>query len=161
MSVPEGQLAAQCDTPQRRACLPARHVSNPHLVRPAAIRTPRKTSCPGILQTPRAQRVARPRPDETRVETSFMFVGNLELSGWQAGQVPIFLEWFPEKLDRRSEFKFFESGMEYTVGRARTCDIYLQGLEPGSGISSTHLKIKVCCSGGRRLMVDGSCPWTC
>src|SRR5271154_4689844 len=76
-------------------------------------------------------------------ETDFKFVGSIEQYGWKAGQVPLLLEWFPEKLDRRSPLKFFESGKEYLIGRDPSCDIYFQNCEPDSGISGKHLKIKV------------------
>lgn len=76
-------------------------------------------------------------------DTEFKYVGCIEQFGWKAGQVPLFLEWYPEKLDRRSSLKFFESGREYTIGRSPSCDIFLQNSEPDFGISAQHLKIKV------------------
>jgi hypothetical protein len=89
--------------------------------------------------SPRKERVAgRLAPD-----TDFKNVGSIEKFGWKQGQVPLVLEWFPEKLDRRSVWKFFENGREYVVGRDATCDIFFQNAEPDSGISSKHLKIKV------------------
>jgi hypothetical protein len=53
------------------------------------------------------------------------------------------LEWFPEKLDRRSSLKFFESGREYTMGRSPNCNFFFTNTEVDSGISALHLKIKV------------------
>lgn len=78
-----------------------------------------------------------------KADTEFKYVGSIEQYGWKSGQVPLFLEWYPEKLDRRSNLKFFESGREYTVGRSPSCDIFFQNSEPDSGISAQHLKIKV------------------
>ena len=82
--------------------------------------------------------LSRGQPD-----TEFKFVGSIEQFGWKAGQVPLFLEWYPEKLDRRSTLKFFESGREYAIGRSPSCDIFFQNSDPDSGISAQHLKIKV------------------
>ena len=76
-------------------------------------------------------------------DTEFKYVGSIEQYGWKAGQVPLFLEWYPEKLDRRSTLKFFESGREYVIGRSPSCDIFFQNSEPDSGISAQHLKLKV------------------
>jgi len=83
--------------------------------------------------------------------TEFAYVGSIQEYGWKPGQVPLFLEWYPEKLDRRSTLKFFESGREYVFGRAPTCDIFFQNAEADSGISAKHLKIKV-------LSSPPSCP---
>jgi len=91
--------------------------------------------------SPRRERVAGRLAREP--DTDFKYVGSIEEFGWKQGQIPLFLEWFPEKLDRRSVLKFFESGREYIIGRAPNCDIYFQNAEPDSGISSQHLKIKV------------------
>ena len=83
------------------------------------------------------------RPNGEASSTEFTYVGSMERGGWKAGQVPLILEWYPEKLDRRSTHKFFESGREYVIGRSPACDIYFQNAEPDSGISAQHLKIKV------------------
>jgi len=90
-------------------------------------------------------------------DTDFKYVGSIEECGWKPGQVPLFLEWYPKKLDRRGMLKFFESGREYVVGRASTCDIYFQNAEPDSGISSEHLKIKVYLISATRLTFRPSC----
>jgi len=75
--------------------------------------------------------------------TDFEYVGSIEGSGWKPGHVPLFLEWYPENLDRRSVCKFFESGRKYTVGRSPACDFYFPNCEYDSGISGNHLTIKV------------------
>ena len=100
---------------------------------------------------PRASLITTPSRRDERVparyapeaDTEFKYVGSIEQYGWKQGQVPLFLEWYPEKLDRRSSLKFFESGREYVIGRAPTCDIFLKNSDVESGISAQHLKIKV------------------
>lgn len=102
-------------------------------------------------QQPRASLIATPSRRDGRVsaryapeaDTEFKYVGSIEQYGWKPGQVPLFLEWYPEKLDRRSSRKFFESGKEYIIGRAPTCDIFFQNSDAESGISGQHLTIKV------------------
>jgi hypothetical protein len=83
------------------------------------------------------------RPHREEPDTGFYYHGSIEQYGWKPGQVPLFLEWYPEKLDRRSSLKFFENGKEYIIGRSNTCDIFFQNSEHDSGISAQHLKIKV------------------
>jgi FHA domain len=88
------------------------------------------------------------RPHREVPDTGFYYHGSIEQYGWKPGQVPLFLEWYPEKLDRRSKTKFFESGKEYIIGRSPSCDIFFQNSEHDSGISAQHLKIKVLCPWG-------------
>ena len=76
-------------------------------------------------------------------DTNFKYVGSIEQYGWKPGQIPLFLHWYPEKLDRRSALKFFENGEEYTFGLSRRCDFFFENCEPDCGISAQHLKIKV------------------
>ena len=130
---------------RHKSCLLNRNRSAPNAssgVHPGAIRTPRHFSCPSAIMSPsspRRERVAgRLKPD-----TDFKYVGSIEGSGWKRGQVPLVLEWYPEKLDRRSMLKFLESGREYVVGLDPICDIFFQTTDPDSGISGQHLKIKV------------------
>jgi hypothetical protein len=83
------------------------------------------------------------RPHREEPDTGFYYHGSNEEIGWKPGHVPLFLEWYPEKLDRRSTLKFFEYGKEYIIGRSPQCDIFFQNSEHDSGISAQHLKIKV------------------
>ena len=77
------------------------------------------------------------------LQTQFTYMGSAEQRGWESGHVPLFLKWFPENLDRRSNFKFFQSGREYSMGRSPNCDFFFKNTEEDSGISELHLKIKV------------------
>src|SRR5579859_2569124 len=83
-------------------------------------------------------------------DTGFQYHVNPEKYGWKPGQVPLFLEWYPEKLDRRSHLKFFESGKEYLMGRSPACDFFFPNSEPDSKISGQHLKLKVLSASGHR-----------
>lgn len=129
----------------RSAVLPRCQSSNnttqahPHAQRASPHQSPRPR--PNIIHSPtnRDARVSR-QPTE---DTDFKYIGSIEQYGWKAGQVPLFLEWYPEKLDRRSSLKFFENGKEYIFGRSPACDIFFQNCESDSGISAQHLKIKV------------------
>jgi len=137
---------------RHKSCLLNRNPPGPNIssgVRPGAIRTPRHSSCPSAIMSPsspRRERVAgRLTPD-----TDFKYVGSIEESGWEPGQVPLFLHWYPAKLDRRSMLKFLESGREYILGLDPICDIFFQTTDPNSGISGQHLKLKVCFNSGSR-----------
>jgi hypothetical protein len=129
----------------RSAVLPRRQSSNnttqahPYAQRASPHQSPRPR--PSIITSPtnRDARISRQRTEDT----DFKYIGSIEQYGWKAGQVPLFLEWYPEKLDRRSTLKFFENGKEYVIGRSPACDIFFQNSEPDSGISAQHLKIKV------------------
>ena len=128
----------------RSAVLPRRQSSNPTIqAHPYAQRSPQ------LSHRPRPSIISSPNRNSARVsrtpteDTDFKYVGSIEQYGWKQGQVPLFLEWYPEKLDRRSTLKFFESGREYVIGRSPVCDIFFQNSEPDSGISAQHLKIKV------------------
>ena len=118
-------------------------------------------------QLPRASLIATPSRRNERVQTrytpeadtEFKYVGSIEQYGWKPGQVPLFLEWYPEKLDRRSSLKFFESGKEYVIGRAPSCDIFFQNPDAESGISGQHLKIKVPPLSRGWLIVDCFGAW--
>ena len=146
------------------ACIGSHSPSIPsissHVHRYAQHRAPRRPHHPAIPSSPssREERVAshltRGQPD-----TEFKYVGSIEQYGWKAGQVPLFLEWYPEKLDRRSSLKFFESGREYAIGRSPSCDIFFQNSEPDSGISAQHLKIKVFILSRFVLIEDCLGPW--
>jgi len=100
---------------------------------------------PAVFATPsnRGARVAAAPVRTAQPDTQFKYMGSAEQRGWEPGQVPLFLEWFPEKLDRRSSLKFFESGREYTMGRSPKCNLFFTNTEVDSGISALHLKIKV------------------
>ena len=109
-------------------------------------------------QHPRAPLITSPSGQDERVQTryynpeadtDFKFVGSIEEKGWKPGQVPLRIEWYPEKLDRRSFLKFFESGKEYVIGRAPSCDIFIQSPDAESGISGQHMSIKVPTSSSR------------
>jgi len=121
------------------------HIKPSQFVRPDAHFTlPRQIQRPeNLSQSPsRGARVAN-RSLKLPPPTDFEYVGSIEASGWKPGQVPLFLEWYPENLDRRSVCKFFESGREYTMGRSPACDFYFPNCEYDSGISGNHLTIKV------------------
>ena len=129
------------------ACIDSRHRSIPSIsshVHPyAQHRTLRRPHHPATSSnsSSRDERVSGQLPPG-QPDTEFKYVGSIEEHGWKAGQVPLFLEWYPEKLDRRSTLKFFESGREYAIGRSPSCDIFFQN-SADSGISAQHLKIKV------------------
>jgi hypothetical protein len=78
------------------------------------------------------------------VRTEFTYMGSAEQGGWGNG-LPLLVKWLPhpERLDPRSNYKFFESGREYTMGRSPNCDIFFKNTEADPGISALHLKIKV------------------
>lgn len=130
------------------ACIGSRCLSIPsissHLHPSTQHRTPRSPHYPAVSSnsSSREERVSS-HVTSCQPDTEFKYVGSIEKHGWKAGQVPLFLEWYPEKLDRRSTLKFFESGREYAIGRSPSCDIFFQNSEPDSGISAQHLKIKV------------------
>jgi hypothetical protein len=147
------------------ACIGSRRQSIPsattHVHPYAQHRTPRRPLHPAISSSNSSNRddrvsvhLSRGQPD-----TDFKYAGSIEECGWKAGQVPLFLEWYPEKLDRRSTLKFFESGREYTIGRSPSCDIFFQNSEPDSGISAQHLKIKVSHIVSEVLIEDYLSPW--
>jgi hypothetical protein len=117
---------------------------------------------PAMSATPsrRAARVAS-SVCTAQPDTQFKYIGSAQQRGWEPGQVPLFLEWFPEKLDRRSNFKFFESGREYTMGRSPKCDFFFKNTEADSGISALHLKIKVHIQASRVMLIEDSLgQWT-
>jgi len=130
------------------ACIGSRRQSIPNItnhVHPYAQRGSHQRPQQSVIRSNSSSRHDRVSTYSSREQsdTEFKYVGSIEQYGWKAGQVPLFLEWYPEKLDRRSTLKFFESGREYTVGRSPSCDIFLQNLDHDSGISAQHLKIKV------------------
>jgi hypothetical protein len=130
------------------ACIGSRHQSIPNTtnyVHPYAQRGSYERPHQSVIRSNSSSRhdLVSTSSSRGQSDTEFKYVGSIEQYDWKAGQVPLFLEWFPEKLDRRSTLKFFESGGEYTVGRSPSCDIFFQNSDPDSGISAQHLKIKV------------------
>jgi len=116
-----------------------------HHARPNALRTnlhPQHQQAAFATPSKRATRVAAPvctaQPD-----TQFKYTGSAEERGWGPGKVPLFLEFFPEKLDWRTSLEFLDSGREYTMGRSPNCDFFFKNTEVDSGISAMHLKIEV------------------
>lgn len=131
------------------ACVGASHQSSLSLAdhpRPNACRgSQHRSHRPSITSNSsrRSERHPAASPFPRLVDTEFKYMGSIEQHGWKPGQVPLFLEWYPEKLDRRSTLKFFENGREYVIGRSPSCDIFFQNMEPDSGVSGQHLSIKV------------------
>ena len=97
---------------------------------------------------------------EAQQDTQFKYIGSAEKRGWAPGIVPIFLVWFPESFGSRSNFEFFESGREYTMGRSPNCDFFVKNAEKDSAISAEHLRIKVLDVSGLLLMEDALGHWT-
>jgi hypothetical protein len=129
-----------CITNRRQPKSPVMHHVHPNAYR-ASLHPQHQ---PAVFATPSKRAARVPAPMRTaQPDTQFKYIGSAEQRGWEPGQVPLFLEWFPEKLDRRSSLKFFESGREYTMGRSPHCDFFFMNTEADSGISAMHLKIKV------------------
>lgn len=131
--------ASNFSYPSRETNLSAQNRALPYAYRAS----PRHPRIPRRLSTWPGRDEHLPGVDEVLPHTEFAYFGSVQDYGWRAGQVPLFLEWYPEKLDRRSTLKFFESGREYIFGRSPTCDIFFRNAEADSGISAKHLKIKV------------------